>query len=152
MVEKIRQFLASPAGKGVGIGIVVLGLVVVVWAVRSQFHSDIIDVSRDRQFIDSKTGKLFSYSISPGETYPVKAPSGEKTGYPAELCYWTKDGKIRQEPYPVLVNQWIHKAGPTFCPDCGRLVIPHNPRPQPGDKPPPTKAEYDARPPRPDRG
>jgi len=146
MVDKIRNFLASPAGKGASIVVAVIGLMVVVWVAKSSFSSDIVSYSRDRKFIDAKTGKSFSYQISPGETYPVPAPSGEKSGYPAELCYWTKDGKLRSEPYPVLINLWVKKPGPTFCPDCGRLVIAHNPVPTASSKPPPTQAEYASRP------
>ena len=55
---------------------------------------------------------------------------------------WTKDGKIKQDPTPVLLNEYAGKPGPTFCPDCGRRVVAHNPPPVIGAKPPPTKEEY----------
>ena len=71
--------------------------------------------------------KAFRYEIKIGDSVPVKAPSGEKSGYPAELCYWTKDGQPKEDPTPVLLNQYVGKSGPTFCPDCGRLVVNHNP-------------------------
>jgi len=47
----------------------------------------------------------------------------------------------------VLLNEATGKPGPTFCPDCGRFVVPHNPSPQMSPKPPPTKQEYEANPP-----
>ena len=77
---------------------------------------------------------------------PVESPyTNRPTGYEAELCYWTKDGKMRSEPYPVLLNSHARKPEPTFCPDCGRLVVPLNPAPSEGQSPPPTQPEYAAR-------
>jgi len=76
---------------------------------------------------------------------PVLAPSGKNTGYEAELCYWTKDGKPKETPTPVLLNIYKGIKGPTFCPDCGRLVVGHNPPAMEGAKPPPTKDEYTPR-------
>jgi hypothetical protein len=63
------------------------------------------------------------------------------TGYPAEACYWTADGGTKTEPTWVLMNAVLGKPGPTFCPDCGRLVVARNPMPGPGVKPPPTQQE-----------
>jgi len=99
----------------------------------------------DRVFIDAETNKPFTYQVKINETIPVSSPfSGKKTGYPAEMCYWTADGKIKETPTPVLLNETVGKEGPTFCPDCGRLVVGHNPRPAEGSTPPPTKEEYAA--------
>jgi hypothetical protein len=42
----------------------------------------------------------------------------------------------------VLINQWKNSTEPTFCPDCGRLVVGHNPPAVAGSTPPPTKEEY----------
>jgi hypothetical protein len=96
--------------------------------------------------MDATTGKPYNYSIKLGDKIPVKAPSGGMAGYPAEPCYWTKDGKIKNDPTYVLLNEYVGKPGPTFCPDCGRLVRSHNPAPQgPETRPPPTKAEYEKR-------
>ena len=103
------------------------------------------DLSRYRWFVDSTTGKPFKYELKIGTPVPVPAPSGGNTGYPAELCYWTKDGKIKDQPTPVLLNELIGKPGSTFCPDCGRLVVGHNPAPNPEKPAPPTEAEYKAR-------
>ena len=99
--------------------------------------------SRQRMFICAESGKPFRHELSMGETLPVRSPfSGHNCGYPAELCYWTKEGAIRQEPVAVLLKQYIDEPGPTFCPDCGRLVIGHNPVPQAGAAPPPTLEQY----------
>ena len=75
---------------------------VLVWAIKGNFgESDAASLARERVFIDSSTMKPFNHDLVEGETIPVKAPSGNKTGYPAELCYWTKDGKTKTEPTAV---------------------------------------------------
>jgi hypothetical protein len=116
-----------------------------LYLVRNSFNSSVAAGERQRIFVDSTTGKGFPHELVLGETIPVDAPSGGKTGYPAELCYWNKDGTIKSDPTPVLLNEMIGKSGPTFCPDCGRLVVPHNPYPVPGSRPPPTMEEYEKR-------
>ena len=73
--------------------------------------------------IDATTGKTFEHEVAVGDKLPLKAPSGGMTGYPAEFCYWTKDGKIKKDPTPVLLNARVGKPGPTFCPDCGRSLV-----------------------------
>ena len=99
-------------------------------------------LSADRMFIDAKTGKPFEATLKPGMPFPLSAPSGGNTGYPAEACYWTKDGKTKDIPTYVLLNSYAGKPEPTFCPDCGRLVRGHNPRPVEGMTAPPTQEEY----------
>jgi len=147
MLQGVREFLESTAGKVVSVILILVALIAIYFSVRSNFgQSDAASMSADRMFVDSTTGKPFSHELVIGEKLPVKAPSGGMTGYPAELCFWNADGTIRSKPYPVLVNAYLGKKGPTFCPDCGRLVVPHNPMPMKGDTPPPTKAEYDAHP------
>jgi hypothetical protein len=139
----LREWLDSTGGKIVAGVVLALGLVAVVWAVRSAFGPPAeVTEANTRVFVDVSTGKPFRYELKAGDMIPVKAPSGQQTGYPAEMCWWTKEGTIREEPFAVVLNEEKGEPGPTFCPDCGRLVRGHNPRPQPGDKPPPTKAEY----------
>src|SRR4051795_7976899 len=105
-MDKLRQFFASTAGKVTATILGVIGLGILVWAVKGNFGvSEAGALSRDRIYIDAKTGKAYEYSIKEGDTVPVTAPSGGKTGYPAELCFWTKDGKIKQDPTPVLLNE-----------------------------------------------
>lgn len=145
-MKGVREFLNSPQGRIVGVAICVVAIGAMVWSIKGAMGpSEAGAMSADRTFIDAATGKPFHHELQQGETIPVKAPSGEKTGYPAELCYWTADGQIKETPTAVLMNSWKGVPGPTFCPDCGRLVVPHNPRPTPGSKPPPTQAEYAAR-------
>ena len=152
MIEKLREFFQTGAGKGVAVAFVVVGLIAAVMAARGALGpSEAASLSRGRVFVDAETGKPFNHTLSVGEKFPIKAPSGKETGWPAELCYWTKDGQIKSEPTYVLLNDRAipKKSGPTFCPDCDRLVSPQNPAPSPGTPPPPTRAEY--KPERPER-
>lgn len=141
----LEDFANTPKGRGTLIGVMVLAGLIVMYNVISFFSpSQVSKLSRQGTFMDAKTGKAFEYEIQIGSTIPVPAPSGGNTGYPAELCYWTRDGKITDDPVPVLLNRYIGKSEPTFCPDCGRLVTVQNAPPMPGDKPPPLEAEYTA--------
>ncbi len=144
MIENIREFCKTPAGGVVVAVVVLIGLYFAYESVHELLTSEAGEASQNRMFMDAATGKSFSHSIHPSDRVPIKAPSGENTGYPAELCYWTKDGTIKKDPTYVLLNQYKSppEKGPTFCPDCGRLVRPKNPPPYPGMTPPPTKAEY----------
>lgn len=81
-------------------------------------------------YVCSETGKAFEHIRQMGEMEPVYSPLSKKnTGYRAEKCFWTKDGKVKTTPTYVLLNELVGKLGPTLCPDCGRLVEPHNKRP-----------------------
>jgi hypothetical protein len=142
----LREFFNSPSGKATAIGLVLIAVVLAFWSFRSNFGGgEAAAIARDRMYIDANTGKPFEHTLKVGDVLPLKAPSGGNTGYPAELCYWTKDGKPKADPTPVLLNEYAHKPGPTFCPDCGRVVRIHNPAPAPGVRPPPTKEELDKR-------
>ena len=125
---------------------IVGGAVLAVSAWRSLGGGGFAEAAARRTFICSATGKPFTHELAKGDTIPVASPhSGKPTGYPAELCYWTADGRTKDEPTPVLLNTHAGLPGATFCPDCGRLVVGHNPKPAPGDRPPPTKAQMPAR-------
>lgn len=115
-----------------------------VISIRSNLgDSEAAAYSTDRTFICSETGKSFDVELEPGMAWPVISPySGKKTGYEASMCFWTASGELRKKPFPVLMNETVGKPGPTFCPDCGRLVSPDNPPPMPGVQPPPKKEEY----------
>jgi hypothetical protein len=143
-MKTAREFFQTSAGRTTAFVIALVALIgIVVSARRSLGPSDAAVASRDRIFICSETGRSFEVSIDAGMSIPVRSPhSGKNTGYPAELCYWTTDGSTKKTPTPVLVNAVVGKPGPTFCPDCGRLVVGHNPLPLPGKAPPPTEAEY----------
>lgn len=148
MVAALREFLKSSGGKAVAIGVTAAAVVLAVWSIKSNMGASSAQaLSTDRMFICSETGKSFAYTIKAGDQIPVKSPhSGKQTGYEAEFCYWTKDGKIKPEPTLVLLNQHAGKKPPTFCPDCGRLVTPLNPVPSADMRPPPTEAEFAKRP------
>ncbi len=131
----------------VSVAVVLVLVIVAVYQVRSFMSPDAtVAYANAPLFIDSETGKTFRVTLEDGMSIPVKSPStGKMTGYKAELCYWTKDGKPKTDPTPVLMNEDVGKPGPTFCPDCGRLVVHHNPVATADRTPPPTRDEYAAR-------
>jgi len=139
----MREWLDSSAGK-IAAGILVIAAAIAVFfSVRGLFGpSAEVAQANQRIFIDATNGQSFPHEMRAGQIIPIRTPAGNEAGYPAELCFWTKDGGSKDEPTPVLLNSWVGKPGPTFCPDCGRLVRPHNPRPVDGEKPPPTQTEY----------
>ncbi len=145
-MRTVGEVSQTPTGKitftAAAIACIALGL----WSIRGFIHgSDAIDAANTRIFIDADSLQSFKYTVTPTTSIPVRSPySGNLSGYPAELCYWTADGQIKDDPTPVLLNSFLHPGShdPTFCPDCGRLVVAHNPKPRPGDRPPPTRAEY----------
>ncbi len=142
----MREWLDTTAGKIAAVALLAVAAVAVFVGVRNVFGPPAeVREANQRTFIDAETGQPFSYTLKAGDRIPVRAPSGKQSGYPAELCFWTADGKIKTDPTVVMLEEVRGNAGPTFCPDCKRLVRGHNPRPSPGDKPPPTKAEYKPR-------
>jgi hypothetical protein len=142
-MQSVREYLDSKQGKAVSIAVVALGLLAIVVSLRSFLGgSEAAAMSADRVFICAQTMKPFEHTLEFGERLPVKSPhSGANTGYRAELCYWTRDGRVKKEPTAVLLKASLGGKGPTFCPDCGRLVVGHNPRPKDGDAPPPIESE-----------
>lgn len=89
------------------------------------------EASRTRVAIDAESGRVFEdYKIKDGDTLPWKNPAtGNRTLYPAEKCFWGQDGSFLAKPTYVLLNEYANKPGPTLCPDCGRVVVAHNPLP-----------------------
>ena len=147
MAKGVGNFIKGPVGKVIGIALVLVALTAAAIAARNLFgESPLARNSRERTFVCADTGKPFEYTIKKGDMYPVPSPhSGKNTGYPAEFCYWTADGKVKQEPTAVLLNTYTGKPGATFCPDCARLVVSFNPMPLEGDPPPPKQSEYKPR-------
>lgn len=146
-MEKLREFLESLAGKITCGVLILLAVLALFFAIRNASGpSAAAAISADRVFICSETLKSFKHELKRGESIPVRSPySGKDTGYPAELCYWTKEGRVKKEPDAVLLKSYLGESGPTFCPSCGRLVVGHNPRPHEGSTPPPTQEEYAAK-------
>jgi hypothetical protein len=143
MLEALRKFLQSGAGKVLAGVVVIVGLVLAFYSLRGVTTDAGEELARNRMFIDIETGQPFEHELEMGKPFPVRAPSGKESGYPAEACYWTKDGKTKSEPTYVFVSSvWKGGSEPTFCPDCGRLVVGHNPKPSADSTPPPTKEEY----------
>jgi hypothetical protein len=120
-------------------------LVVLFFVIRALTgYSSDGEESRNRWFVCAQTRKSFKARLEVGMSVPVMSPFSHKaTGYPAELCYWKKDGTPKREPTPVLLNRLAdpNDNSPTFCPDCGRLVVAHNPPPAEGHAPP-TQEEW----------
>ena len=143
--ERFKQFLETTAGKASAVGLLLVALLMLY--LMSRNNNPAAKWAAERTFICSETNKPFQADLKIGMMVPIKSPySGKDTGYPAELCYWTADGSVRKEPFPVLLKKSVDpKAGPTFCPDCGRLVVGHNPAPADGRSAPPTEVEYNAK-------
>lgn len=145
-MEKVREFLQSPAGKIVATTVGVLAVAYLAWTIAGFGGSDAAAAANGRLFIDSETGETFRHTLKSGDKVPLENPTtGKRTAYQAELCYWTKDGSIKEEPTPVLLKEAIGEEGPTFCPECDRLVQRHNPVPAPGSTAPPTRDTLERR-------
>ena len=141
----VREFFHTRGGTYGALGLAAVTLIFVAFSIRGAFGvSSAGAASRDRLFICSETGKTFRHAVGAGEAIPVLSPyTGERTGYQPQLCYWTAEGRMKAEPTAVYVGASDEGFEPTFCPDCGRLVLPGAPRPEPGDAPPPTRAQYE---------
>jgi hypothetical protein len=144
-MEGLRRFIQSPGGK---VFAVILSLAAVglgIYVAKGSIKSETPDTAFSAMFIDTETGKPFRHEIQLGENIPILAPSGKNTGVRAEACFWTADGQIKTEPTWVALSESLGRSGPTFCPDCGRLVVGHNPVAVAGRRPPPTQKEFAAR-------
>lgn len=83
-----------------------------------------------RNFLCVESNKPFEHVLEAGEIEPITSPfTGRKTGWMAEACYWTRDGKAKKTPTLVVERRRMGLEGETICPDCGRRVVGHNPRP-----------------------
>ncbi|MFH1418194.1 MAG: hypothetical protein ABII12_07925 [Planctomycetota bacterium] len=94
------------------------------------------DIAANRAHKCIECGHEFNYTIKMGDKEPYECPKCDKlTVYRAEACYWTKDanGKwaAKLEPTYVVLKNRIDRTSTekTYCPDCGREVKVHNPRP-----------------------
>lgn len=142
-MQRLRRLLESSTGKFVAVGASVVLIALAGYVVVQSIRGDTPDSARHTMFICTETGKPFEHQNKIGETQPILSPhSGKNTGVPAEACYWNADGSTKTTPTWVLLDELAGKPGPTFCPDCNRLVVGHNPQPVPGANPPPTKEQY----------
>jgi hypothetical protein len=136
-------------GLGVIVSVVVLGCAAYLgWNYYKNMSNMPAEAPRDveRTFLCADANKSFVYRLQEGESPPVPSPhSGKRTGYPAEFCWWTREGTIRETPTPVILNHYLGKQGDTICPDCGRVVVGHNPDPR-RQRPTATEPARDARP------
>ena len=89
-----------------------------------------------RNFMCAKCDAHFAHTLQMGEFEPVKCPKcGESAGYMAETCYWVKlpDGEwgAKKVPSCVILKSKLDPDTDekTYCPDCGREVVGHNPPP-----------------------
>jgi hypothetical protein len=146
MMDGIRQILRGKWGSRIAIGVLSLGVLGAGVSLYGTFGgSQGAGLASDRVYMCTQTGKSYRHELTIGEKLPVYSPHSDRnTGYPAELCYWTTDGKISQEPTPVLLNSYKGEKEPTFCPTCSRLVVGLNPPPEPGSRPPPRREDMRA--------
>ena len=144
MFERLRTKVNTGVGKGAVAAVMLVAVALAVWSARRNFGtSPAAALAADRVFMCTETGKAFNYTLKRGDELPILSPhSGKRTGWEAERCFWTADGKVKPEPTFVLLNRHKGEKGPTFCPDCGRLVVQLNPAVHAGSTPPPTKEEY----------
>lgn len=142
----VHEFMKTSGGKATAIAGIILCVAAAAWSIWSNVGQDRAVVEANSVvMMDIETGKTFKVELTPDMAYPAKSPyTGRFTGYRTEMCGWTKDGHVRKEPFYVVLNSELGKPGPTFCPDCGRLVVAHNPKAVEGHRPPPTQAEYSA--------
>src|SRR5690242_16326573 len=96
----IEKISGDRVGRISAIAVVMVLVIFAGWSMYGFFgKSDAQAIAGNRLFICAQTGKSFHHEVKRGETLPILSPfSGQNTGYPAELCYWTKDGQLRQDP------------------------------------------------------
>jgi hypothetical protein len=90
--------------------------------------SDSSDVANTRTLMDSETGELFKVELTENfGAFPHKNPkTGTDTLYPIEICY-ARECANKPDGTPVILNAYLGKKEPTFCPNCGALVRVFNP-------------------------
>jgi hypothetical protein len=141
---KARETLAGAVGKGPGnkrlstdklkvgaAGVMLFAAAVVLYIQFFTGPPSIAEETRGRSVIDAESREVIVKFPVPDDTRApwVNPKTGKATLFPAEKCYWTKDGKAKLTPTYVLLNQYIGKDGQTTCPDCGRPVRIHNEMP-----------------------
>jgi hypothetical protein len=106
----------------------VLAAIIFIW--QTGGGADPRGESEKLTVICSETGEVMKITLREGDKGPFVNPkTTRRTLFPAERCFWTRDGKAKLEPTQVLLNEYVGKPGETLCPDCGRPVRPRNPLP-----------------------
>ena len=119
-------------------GVIAIAVAVVgaglCWAWNAVAADQIARKANTVAYICSETGRVFQIEMTPGMPGPpLENPkTGDKTLYPAEMCYWGKCGQ--KGGTAVLMNTYRGEAEPTYCPVCGHVVRFRNPKP-PDDRP-----------------
>lgn len=113
---------------------VFLTAAIIAW--RNLASESLADMSSIRSNMCNACSATFDYTPKEGDREPVECPKcGQMAGYSAETCYWTKDANgewiAKLEPTYVILKLRLDPNGgePTFCPDCGKEVVGHNPPP-----------------------
>jgi predicted RNA-binding Zn-ribbon protein involved in translation (DUF1610 family) len=99
-----------------------------------------VSVAQERAYkcVEPNCGHIFEHTLQIGDMEPFACPKcGKSSGWKAEACYWAKDKdasgnwKAKLEPTLVVVKKRVdpETSDRTYCPDCGREVVGHNPRP-----------------------
>jgi hypothetical protein len=86
-----------------------------------------------RILMDAETGELIAVDVADGfGPFPAVNPdTGRRTLYPTEVCY-ANDCAARGGTR-VILNRYLGKERPTYCPNCGAEVRFHNPGPVPAE-------------------
>lgn len=84
-----------------------------------------------RTLMDAETGERFQVALTPDlAPFPHRNPkTGRAALWPTELCY-SKDCRVTGGTH-VIMNSYLGKPEPTYCPRCGAKVVMFNPRPSP---------------------
>jgi len=82
-----------------------------------------------RTLMDSETRELVQVHVDEQlGAFPLVNPkTGRRTLYPTEVCYASTCAA--QGGTHVILNVYLGKEGPTYCPACGAVVRFHNPGP-----------------------
>ncbi len=121
--------------KGLMAVITVAVAIAAIYSIKGFFgEEDYVARANTRVLMDSETGDLFPFELTENmPPYPhVNPKTGDKTLFPVEWCYARECGA--KGGTPVILNTWLGKEGPTYCPNCGALVRFHNPKPETANK------------------
>ncbi len=143
----VQRILHSKIGVGMMVGVIVASVVIVVMQLPHYWgRSESAEELNGRWLICMESRKAYHVNLEDVGSFPAYSPFSKKnTGVEAELCYWTAEGKIKDKPVPVLLNEMVGDSSRTYCPECGRLVVARNPGPPMTTRASPTRAEVEAR-------